>query len=267
MNQNHYMKMESDCNLRTCNKCGHAIEKNIDLLGVIRRVPIVCECKKKELQEKELKQLNTEKQIRLGQIINNSLMDKEFMKKTFENWDHKLGSEKIFKITKNYADNFKKMKTEKVGLIIYGDPGNGKTYSTAAIANELIKKFIPVTCVSVNSLLERIKLNYNTWGNEGEDAILKALDNAELLIIDDLGTEQPTEWSISKIYNIIDSRYRKGLPFIITTNVELDKLKARYHNRTYDRILEMCVPVLNDAKSIRADKAKHKTEVLKSILS
>jgi len=67
---------------------------------------------------------------------------------------------------------------------------------------------VPVVCISINGLLKRIRETYNTWGKGGEFEILKSLGSADLLVIDDLGTEQNTEWSISKIYTIMDSRYR-----------------------------------------------------------
>ena len=88
----------------------------------------------------------------------------------------------------------------------------------------------------------------------------------DLLIIDDLGTEQDTEWSRSRIYNIIDNRYRNGLPLIVSTNKSIDQLKNMYHERTIDRLLEMATPILNDSKSIRAEQAKKNTELLKEIL-
>ena len=159
------------------------------------------------------------------------------------------------------------MKKESVGLLLYGSPGNGKTYTVACIANCLIEKMLPVICVNADSLLNRIKDTYKKWGKEVEEDVLRGLDNADLLIIDDLGTEQDTEWTRTKIYNILDSRYRNGLPLIITTNLSLMELKNRYEKRTYYRILEMCTPILNDGKNIREEKAKEKTEILKELLN
>jgi len=120
--------------------------------------------------------------------------------------------------------------------------------------------------VSINSLLDRIKETYNKWGQEGEDTILKNLANADLLIIDDLGTEFKGEWSVSRVYSIIDSRYRNGLPLIITTNFTMQDLKARYGDRTHDRILEMCTPVHNDKASLRSEKQQEKSKLLRELL-
>ena len=257
---------ESDC--RTCEKCGEPIERVTYLQGFDRYIkgPVMCGCKKRGIEVKEIEEKNREKQLRLKQIINNSLMDEKFKKCRFENWNHKRGVQKIFNVGSKYAANFAKMKKEGIGLLIYGPPGNGKTYASSCIANELIDNMIPVICVSINGLLDRIKQTFNTWGKEGEETILRSLSNADLLIIDDLGTEQDKDWPKTTVYNILDSRYRNGLPIIVTTNFPLEELKEKYHQRTYDRLLEMCTPVRNDGKSIRVEKAKEKTRILSELL-
>lgn len=64
-----------------CDKCGEPIQKIIELLGRKRKVPIVCSCRKKELEEKEKLELNLEKQNRLKSLMKNSLMEKSFFEK------------------------------------------------------------------------------------------------------------------------------------------------------------------------------------------
>ncbi|WP_171012081.1 ATP-binding protein [Hathewaya histolytica] len=257
---------ELDYKSEHCKSCGDPINKLVKIMNKPMIVPVMCSCREKELREKEIKEKNKEKQIRLKQIINNSLMDQKFKNSTFENWDFTKGTKKMYEAGSKYADRFQSMRKESIGYLIYGKPGNGKTYTTACISNALISKMIPVICVSINSLLERIKETYNKFGEDGESTILKGLANADLLIIDDLGTEQDTDWSRTKIYNILDSRYRNSLPLIVTTNLPLRELEERYEKRTYDRLLEMCTPILNDGPSIRVEKAKEKTRILKKLL-
>lgn len=259
---------ESDFNkaIEICVICKKPVEKDVELFGYARRVPVMCDCKKKKLEDERIQNVRNEKEMRLNQLFKNSLMDSKFKQCTFDNWDHNLGSEKIYKITKNYTNSFSEMKKNNVGLLLHGTPGNGKTYATCCVANELIEKGVTCICVSINSLLERIKETYNKYGNQGEIDVLRGLTNADLVIIDDLGTEQATEWSKTRVYNIIDSRYRNGLPLIISTNITMEKIKEIYSERTYDRILEMCTPVKNDKKSIRAEKGREKTKIIKSLL-
>ncbi len=251
-----------------CSVCGEAIEKITYIPGLNRCIkgPVMCKCKREALIAKEKEEINKEKQLRLKRIIKNSLIDEKFRNSKFENWDFTKGNDKMYKIANKYTKKFENMKKESVGLLLYGSPGNGKTYTVACIANCLIEKMLPVICVNADSLLNRIKDTYKKWGKEVEEDVLRRLDNADLLIIDDLGTEQDTEWTRTKIYNILDSRYRNGLPLIITTNLSLMELKNRYEKRTYYRILEMCTPILNDGKNIREEKAKEKTQILKELL-
>lgn len=257
---------ELDSKIEYCVACGEALNKVITLLGRETRVRIICTCRKNEIEQEALVSQQLNKQIRIDRIIKNSLMDDIFRQKTFETWDRSRGNEQVYRIAKKYAENFNRMKHDNVGLLLYGNPGNGKTFAAVAIANEIIKQSVPVVCVSINALLDRIKESYSKWGQEGEDTILRNLANADLVIIDDLGTEQKTEWSISRIYNIIDSRYRKNLPLIITTNIKMDMLKERYGDRTHDRIIEMCTPIYNEKATLRVERQQKKSKLLRSLV-
>jgi DNA replication protein DnaC len=192
-----------------------------------------------------------------------------------ETGTHSLGNKKMYDLGIKYVKHFKEMKNKNLGLLIYGSPGNGKTFLTGCIANALIKEFVPVVCISAIGILDRIKDSFGKYGDEGVHSILSCLDNAELLIIDDLGTENNTPWSRATIYQIIDARYRKKKPLIVTSNLTMQQLKKRYDQdcengkgRTYDRLVnEMCTPIENLAPSIRVKKGKEKTKVLGQILN
>ncbi len=253
--------------LGSCPECGEIIEKDIVIVNKKMRVKVLCSCAKEKKVRKEQREEAMQKQIRLNQMFTNSLMDKQFLNSTFNNWDKSKGNQKIFNITSKYAQGWRKMKSENIGLLLYGNAGNGKTYATCCIANYLMSREVPVIACGINAILQRIQSTYNSYGKEGESNIIRSFTNADLLIIDDLGVEQSTEWAITRIYNIIDSRYRNNLPTVITTNLELVDIEKKYGKRTYDRLLEMCTPVLNEGKSIRREKGKEKTNVLKELLN
>ena len=81
-----------------------------------------------------------------------------------------------------------------------------------------------------------------------------------MLIIDDLGAERNSEYMQETVFNIIDARYRSGLPFIITTNLSIDELMSTDNiaqKRIYDRILERCYPVKVDGTSRRTESFKN----------
>ncbi|WP_244990374.1 ATP-binding protein [Clostridium algidicarnis] len=268
------IEKESDLNFKNdkCKICNQPLYKKYNILGVDRTVRISCACEIQAYNKKRRDEEVREKQQRLEKLMTNSLMDKKFKQSTFENWDYDKGTKKMYELGKRYSGNFAKCKEKGLGLLIYGEPGNGKTYLSSCIANELLKNMVPAICVSINGLLSRVQETYNKWGKEAEGDIIRGLCNADLLIIDDLGTEKKSEWSKSMIYNIIDNRYRSNLPLIITSNLNINPstpngiLTELYDRRTEDRILEMCTPVLNNQKSIRINQAKKKTEIFRSIL-
>ena len=85
-------------------------------------------------------------------------------------------------------------------------------------------------------------------GMYGDDknAFISSMMSYSLLIIDDLGIERNTEYALEQVYNIVDERYKANLPLIVTTNLSLNTLKNppdTAHQRIYDRVLSMCVPV------------------------
>ena len=82
--------------------------------------------------------------------------------------------------------------------------------------------------------------------DEDEEAFIRKMNRAKLLVIDDLGAERSTDYALEKVYNIIDSRYRSKKPMILTTNLTLSQMQntgdIRY-TRIYDRNFEVCYPI------------------------
>ena len=80
----------------------------------------------------------------------------------------------------------------------------------------------------------------------------------EASIIDDLGAERESDYALETVYRVVDERYKSKKPMIITTNLTLDDLCKpgdMDHQRIYDRVLEMCVPVVFKGDSIRRKRA------------
>lgn len=252
--------------IQKCSKCGEPTFKEIEMLGKVRLVPRMCKCKKEEFERMQREEEAKEKQQRLKSLFTNSLMDSKFFGETFENWDETKGNNKYRGMAEKYCNRFSEVKKQGLGFLFYGTPGNGKTYLSNCIANRLLNDCIPVISTSVDGILNRIKQTYNKWGKEGEETILNSLSYADLVIIDDLGTEDATGWSVSKVYNIIDRRYRNKLPMIVSTNVSIEELKEIYSERTIDRLLEMCTPIKFTGESIRKEKSKENSNLLREIM-
>ncbi len=246
--------------------------KTITLLEKEYRVRCMCECEEEEYRKQKEAEETERKNKRLLRLRKHSLMDDRFSECNLENWDDKKGNEKLKRIATRYVDKWRELYENNIGLLIYGAQGTGKTWAANTIANEIISRYRePVIAISSIGLLARIKETYAKYGGEAEADVINKLKNASLLIIDDLGAEQKTEWATSMLYQIIDSRYRSAKPLFITTNLSLDQLRDKLTlndgvDRTYDRIVEVCQSIEISGVSIRATEAAKKRERLVRIL-
>ena len=110
-------------------------------------------------------------------------------------------------------------------------------------------------------------LNDLSGSFEGRNQYIAHLCRYPLLILDDFGMERGTEYGLEQVYNVIDSRYRSGKPLIVTTNLSLDELQHPQdtpHARIYDRLLEMCAPILFTGTNFRRQTAQNKLDKLKT---
>ena len=218
-----------------CSVCHKKVETVVNIFGTEKKVRCICDCKKKEIQafEEREKREERERQRRI------CFAETNMMSWTFKNDDRR--NERLSNAMQNYVKNFTEFKRDGKGLLLHGTVGTGKTYFSACIANALIDAGYSVLMTNFARLTNQIQGMF-----EGKQEFIDSLNKYSLLIIDDLGAERKSEFMQEMVFNIIDSRYRSGLPFIITTNLTTDEIKRPQdigYSRIYDRILERCFPV------------------------
>ena len=108
-----------------------------------------------------------------------------------------------FKSAKEFASSFR----SKPWLVLHGTTGVGKTHLAVAIANNLIEVGSPVTFWSVSELLDRLRKTYSRGDESDFYTLFEAVRNAEILILDDLGQQNMTDWALEKIYQLISYRH------------------------------------------------------------
>ena len=235
-----------------------------------------CECNKakaywNEYALKKLRMLEEERKLELMQefsrkvekIIKNSKMSKRNLNYKFENFESNTSNKKVFNNLKNYSEKLVNG-IEKKGLILVGNNGVGKTHLACSIANKLIENGIPVIYGTLINLLAELRNSYTTDNDISEIEIIKLYENVDLLVIDDLGKEKPSEWGIEKLFTIINSRYENNLPVIITTNYNQNSLVQRLSingeietaKSIISRLYEMCYLVKIDDIDHRIKKKK-----------
>lgn len=235
--ENIQMKCEKCKGLEECETYGYiAVEKELD--GRIYEV--YQKCTKREKYETEL---------RYQKALRTSGIPKEYMNKTFDNYDAGKNKEAVQKI-REYIE--RRLWREGRGLIIVGPVGTGKTHLASAIVHELAKQDIFVLFVFVPDFLDEIRETYDEEYDEEEDKFELA-KNARVLVLDDLGTERITEWTKEKITQLINYRYNNILPTIITTNLIGKELIDRIGERAYSRLVGVCeiIPIVGDDWRVR----------------
>lgn len=229
----------------------------VEALNIDRVVRCCCSCKRREAEEYETRQRQEEVERRRRTCFNVTNMADW----TFENDDRQ--NEKISDAMRKYADNFSKYLENGKGLLLHGPVGTGKTYYAACIANRLIDRGYKVLVTNFARLSNQIQ---GTW--EKQD-VIDDLNDFHLLVIDDLGAERSSEYMQEQIFNIIDSRYRTGKPFIVTTNLSMDEIKKPQNistSRIYDRLLQRCFPVEVTGASRRRQEVKETYHDMKNEL-
>lgn len=122
-------------------------------------------------------------------------------------------------------------------LVFTGPFGCGKTHLAAAIANYCIEHGIFALFVVVPDLLDYLRAAYAPTSPVTYDERLEQVRNVELLILDDLGTQNTTPWAAEKLYQILNYRYNAELPTVITTNQSLLDIDPRLASRLKDQRL------------------------------
>lgn len=111
------------------------------------------------------------------------------------------------------------------GLLFSGPPGVGKTHLAAGVLVELVERYrVHGAFVEFTSLIHQIQSTFDPGSPESKRQVLDPLMDAELLILDELGSQQPTPWVRDVLYLIINGRYTRRLPTIFTTNYRLEGL-------------------------------------------
>lgn len=143
----------------------------------------------------------------------------------------------VYNSCKRFADNFS---PSSPNLLLQGGTGLGKTFLSACIARVISEKGFSVCYDSAAAALEYFELaKFQRDSAEGETAARKVrrMQDCDLMILDDLGTEMLTPMSQSALYALINSRLINGRQTIISTNLTVEELQRRYSAQISSRIL------------------------------
>lgn len=259
--ETHYEK-DGHIYCKTCNERidGKPIPMLDKKLMIIRNA---CKCDRDRAEQEKLR----EKQIEQDRLRKNCFISKNQIAYTFENADEDTDKE-IIKKTKNYVKHFEEMRKDNVGLLLYGNVGSGKTYIACSIANAIITEYsYNVKMRNFAQILNDLQKGRFTLDR---NEYIEQITNPALLILDDFGIERNTEYALEQIYNVINARYLKARPTIITTNLNFKDIEQEQEDimlgRIYSRIIEMCLPLRVIGLDRRKIQSKEKLKKAQNLI-
>jgi DNA replication protein DnaC len=144
-------------------------------------------------------------------------------------------------------------------LVLMGSYGTGKTHLAAAIGhyraalgNEPIFTVVP-------DLLDHLRATFSPSSSASYDHVFNQVRSADLLILDDLGTQSATPWAREKLYQILNFRYETKLPTVITTASTLDEIDPRIRSRMMDERVCQIYTIMAAPYQSSKDKGKRKS--------
>ncbi|MGL4521490.1 MAG: ATP-binding protein [Bacilli bacterium] len=218
--------------------------KPVEQLGV-KFVQPKCKCatvqSKRYEEAYEKREQERERQRYLEQV------DEKHKHCTLDNYNVTDDNQYGYTLAKSFVDGYERVNGQ--GIFFHGPCGTGKSHLAHAIRNELTQKNVRVILVSVPDLFDRLKATFGR--NDGvQQKILDRLYKCDVLILDDLGAEKPSEWVGEVFHKVVNYRNNNFKPMIITSNFSIDDIADRFENpktgdrqigeRIVDRLAEVC---------------------------
>ena len=124
-------------------------------------------------------------------------------------------------------------------IVFQGTYGCGKTHLAVAICNERLEQFgHQVIFVTAPDLLDFLRMSIDPQGATTYDDYFERIRNVSLLLLDDLGVENPSAWAKEKLFQLLNYRHVNNLPTVITTNKSFDEFDPWLSSRMMDPLVK-----------------------------
>ena len=241
-----------------CPHCGK--EKKIfqaELLGTVFNIPVNCQCEIDRFNA-AMERINRhgERERARARLKNSGLDQAEQM--TLAGFQPRPGTALALQVAQDFIAQWEQKLTTGAGFTLAGAYGNGKSHLAAAVIRALAEKGIWASYQPVAALLKRVRATFSGSG-ETEEQILDLLQNVKCLALDDVGAQKQTAWAEEFLFTVVDHRYRRRLPTIVTTNCTTEQsLTEALGGRVVDRLVERNTFVRVTAASYRRELAKQR---------
>jgi len=211
------------------------------------------------------------KMSRFDRLLANAKIPKRYEHCEIDNFEVKPSKHRSIELARLAAEKFvaEYPMPQPFGLIFMGPQGTGKTHLAVGIIKQLIRqRSVPCLFCTFPELLKEIQNSFNPISQASELALLSPVLETEVLVLDELGAQKPSDWVRDQVAYVLNYRYNENKVTIITTNYLdreegegtrtdiTDSLAQRITERIRSRLFEMC-------KTIRMDGIDYRKEIMK----
>lgn len=203
----------------------------------------VCDCLKRELALAAIESSG------IGELAKTQSFENFDL--SYYHGDDRKRMQNNFEILRDFAENFDPASPRN--FLLLGATGLGKTHLSTSVAKTVIERGYKVVYDTIDGILSDFDAE-KFKGTLSADDIEKCYFESDLLIVDDLGCEVSNRFSVSCVYNLINTRINRNKSTIINTNLSYDELRDCYADRITSRILGEFQPLLFTGRDVRRQK-------------
>ncbi len=204
----------------------------------------MCECLRKEMITEGMRRSG------LGGLIDRQSFENFSLSYYAASKENLALARYAYDTAKEYADTFR---VGERNLLFIGGTGLGKTHLSTAIARRVIEKGFYVLYESAQNIFSDFE--YDRFRARGDEAPrAEKYFSADLLILDDLGTEMMTQFSVSCLYNLLSTRLNRGKSTVVSTNLDERGIRDAYDDRITSRLFGEFQVLLFRGEDVRKQK-------------
>ena len=187
----------------------------------------------------------------------NSDVPERYRNRTLSNWTARGRAQQAAqKAVAAYAGAILTHADTGAGLTLLGPPGVGKSHLCCGVIAAAYQAGVHARYAVWSDVVDRTKATFGTRDSE-DRTLVDDLKRVPLLVLDELGVRQGTEWDQALLFGLIDSRYRRSMPTVVASNLTADALNT-IGERAADRLRESNVTVSIPGESQRTAAATNR---------